>query len=310
MPYNVNSGYGQFLADKVLNKNPGAGGGNGSYPNAGKTFLVMPTTHQNYAATIETLIPDPDGLPRFYTTLSAALLNCVADRGDTIYIAEGYTEAITAAWGGVPIAGVRVVGLGDGTNRPTFNFTTATTANMALNAARFSFSNCVFTIGFDAVVAMLPVTAADVSFFDCEFNTNNATMGCVQCIVTAATAARLRVISCRFMGPAVNTGTTTTSQIDHEVGVDYLFQNNYHSGKMTQAIVNATTVLRGSIDSNRFVISTGTAAITMAAGSTPFITNNKINVPSGSAPIVAAAGFVAGNVYSAAAGVTAVAVTQ
>lgn len=310
MPNNLNAGYGQYLADKLQNKNPGAGGGNAAYGNTGKTFVVMPVGHPNFAVASEILIPDADGLPRFYQTLSAALLNCVADRGDTVYIAEGYTEAITGAWGGVPIAGVRIVGLGDGTNRPTFNFTTATTANMALNAARFSFSNCVFTIGFDAVVAMLTVTAADVGFFDCEFNTNNATMGAVQCIVTAATAARLRVVSCRFLGPAVNSGTTTTSQIDHEVGVDYLIQNNYFCGKMTQAIVNATTLLRGNIDSNRFVISTGTVAITMASASTPFITNNRINVPSGSTPIVAAAGFVAGNIYSAAAGVTAVAVTQ
>ena len=74
---------------------------------------------------------------------------------------------------------------------------------------------------------------------------------------------------------------------------------------MTQAILNSTTVLRGLIDSNRFVISTGTLAISVAAASTPFITNNRINVPSGTAPITAAAGFVAGNVYSAAAGVTA-----
>jgi hypothetical protein len=59
------------------------------------------------------------------------------------------------------------------------------------------------------------------------------------------------------------------------------------------------------IDNNRFVIGTGTVAITMAAASTPFICNNNINVPSGTAPIVAAAGFVSRNSYSAAAGVTA-----
>jgi hypothetical protein len=74
---------------------------------------------------------------------------------------------------------------------------------------------------------------------------------------------------------------------------------------MTQAILNATAVLRGLIDNNRFVVATGTVAITMHSSSTPFISNNRINVPSGTAPIVAAAGFVAGNVYSAAAGVTA-----
>ena len=81
--------------------------------------------------------------------------------------------------------------------------------------------------------------------------------------------------------------------------------NNYFTGKMTQAILNATAVLRGLIDNNRFVVATGTVAITLHASSTPFITNNNINVPSGTAPITAAAGFVSRNSYSAAAGVTA-----
>ena len=53
------------------------------------------------------------------------------------------------------------------------------------------------------------------------------------------------------------------------------------------------------------VVGTGTKAISVAAASTPFISNNRINVPSGTTPIIAAAGFVAGNIYSAAAGVTA-----
>src|SRR5207253_9370711 len=108
-----------------------------------------------------------------------------------------------------------------------------------------------------------------------------------------------------FTGPATNAGTTCAACIQHESGVDYLIQSNYFAGKMTQAIKNVATVLRGLIDNNRFVIGTGTVAITMAAASTPFITKNRINVPSGTTPITAAAGFVSGNNYSAAAGVTA-----
>jgi hypothetical protein len=73
---------------------------------------------------------------------------------------------------------------------------------------------------------------------------------------------------------------------------------------MTQAIKNVATVLRGVIDGNRAIIGTGTLFATMAAASTPFIVDNRINVPSGTTPITAAAGFVAGNQYSAAAGVT------
>lgn len=152
---------------------------------------------------------------------------------------------------------------------------------------------------------MINVTGTDVSFQNCDIITNTATLGVVLGILTAATATNFRVEGCRFLGTATNSGTTTTAQIKHEVGVDYVIRNNYFTGKMTQAILNATAILRGLIDNNRFVVATGTVAITMHASSTPFITNNNINVPSGTAPIVAAAGFMSRNHYSAAAGVTA-----
>ena len=202
-------------------------------------------------------------------------------------------------------AGVNIIGLGNGTDRPTISFTTAITAQMTITAANITIQNMIFTAAFDAITAMISVTSAYVKFVDCEFNTNSGTVGAVLGILTAATATGFTVDNCRFIGPAINAGTTTTAQIKHEVGTDYVIKNSYFTGKMTQAILNATTILRGLIDSNRFVIATGTVGVTMAAASTPFITNNRFNLPSGTTPIVAAAGFVAGNVYSAAAGVTA-----
>ena len=255
-----------------------------------------------------------DGLSRTTpaATIAAATALCNAPTnlsayGDFVYVGSGHAETITGAAGMTfSTAGVTYVGQGNGRNRPKITFSTSTAAQMIVSGANITFQNIVFDFtGIDAIVAAISVTGADVQFDNCEFICNSATAGVVLGILTAATADRLRITNCRFLGPATNSGTTTTAQIKHEVGVDYVFQNNYHCGKMTQAILNATTNLRGLIDNNRFVISTGTVAITVAAASTPMITNNRINVPSGTAPIVAAAGFVAGNVYSAAAGVTA-----
>lgn len=282
-------------------------------PNA-KYFFVGAATLPSYADFQQEFKGiDADGGNRIFPTLMAALndANTVASRGDVIYILPGHTETITAA-AGVVIneAGYSIVGLGNGALRPTFTFTTSTAASFDVTAANNFIQNIVFVCGIDAQVAMNNVTAADVTFDTCEWRISNGTVGAILGILTAATADRLRVTNHRFTGPAINAGTTCAACIQHESGVDYLIANGYFAGKMTQAIKNVATVLRGSIDNNRFVIGTGTAAITMAAASTPFITNNRINVPSGSAPIVAAAGFVAGNVYSAAAGVTAVAVTQ
>ena len=242
-----------------------------------------------------------------YSTLITAMGGCTASNGDIVFAAPGHAETIVGAAGMTfDKAGVTYHGLGVGRNRPTITFSTSTAAQMIVSGANITFRNFIFDFtGVDAIVAAISVTGADVAFEDCEFLTNSATAGVVLGILTAATATRFRVERCRFLGPAANTGTTTTACIKHEVGVDYVIKDCYFTGKMTQAILNATAVLRGLIDSNRFVIATGTVAITMHASSTPFIVNNRINVPSGTAPITAAAGFVAGNVYSAAAGVTA-----
>lgn len=296
--YNLNSGYGRLLVER-LESHPLAVTG-------GKIMLVAPTTHPNYDTLQQLFTEDGDGLPRLYTTLAAALANVVADRGDLIFLAEGYAETIVgAAGGGVAKAGVRIIGLGDGANRPTFTFTTAAAASFDITAARVYIYNCIFTNAINSQTAMINVSTADVTFDTCEVNTNSGTTGAVLGILTAATATRLKVVNSRFLGPATNTGATTTAQIQHEAGVDYLIENNYFTGKMTQSFLNVATVLRGVFRNNTFVIATGTVAITAAAASTPMVVNNRFNVPSGTAPIVAAAGFVAGNIYSAAAGVTA-----
>lgn len=280
----------------------------GSMSPGAKIHLVGLTTLATAGEVISYFGPDRDGGNRLFPTIVAALAdaNVVASRGDVILVLPGHTESIVGA-GTIALskAGIRIIGLGIGRLRPILTWSTSTAAQITVTGANTSFENMVFDLtGITAVVAAFSVTAADVSFLGCEFIISTGTNAPVLGILTAATAARLRVENCRFIGPAVSTATCTAA-IQHEVGIDYIIRNNEFKGKFTQAILNATTLLGGLIDNNRFVIGTGTVAITMAAASTPFIVNNRINVPSGTAPIVAAAGFVAGNVYSAAAGVTA-----
>lgn len=276
-------------------------------PNA-KVFFVGATTLPSFNDFLSNFPVDRDGVTRIFPTLVAAVTdsNVVAARGDVILVLPGHTETITGAAGvSISKSGLSIIGLGNGSARPTYTFTTAVGASFDVSGANTLIQNIRFVCGIDNQTAINNVTAADVTFDSCEWILSNGTVGAAVCVLTAATADRLKVINSRFTGPAINAGTTCAACIQHESGVDYVIQNNYFTGKMTQAIKNVATVLRGLIDNNRFVIGTGTVAITMAAASTPFITNNRINVPSGTAPVVAAAGFVAGNAYSAAAGVTA-----
>lgn len=241
-----------------------------------------------------------------FATLDKADAASTVANNDIIYLLPGHTETLTAAaQASLSSTGITVIGLGVGRQRPIFNYTTSAAASFNVTGANYTIMNVVFNPnGVSAVTAAVNVTSADVSFLDCEFQISTGTNACVLGILTAATATRLRVERCRFIGPATSTQTCTAA-IQHEAGVDYVIRGNEFKGKMTQAILNVATVLGGIVDNNRAVIATGTLFATFAAASTPFITNNFINVPSGTTPITTAAGFVVGNNYSAAAGVTA-----
>lgn len=273
--------------------------GSGQVPTTtGNYYFVSSTTGSNGNLGVSATAPK--------ATIAAAITSARANKGDVIVVLPGHVESISSAAAiTVSKAGLYFVGLGVGRARPTLTWDTSTAAQIVVSSAQTTFDNFVFDLtGITAVVAAFSVTAADVSFVNNDFIISTGTNAPVLGILTAATAARLRVESNRFYGPATSTATCTAA-IKHEVGIDYIIRGNEFKGKFTQAIQNATTVLGGLIDSNRFVIGTGTVAITMAAASTPFVTNNRMNVASGTAPVVAAAGFMAGNVYSAAAGVTA-----
>ena len=271
-----------------------------------KVFFVADNTDSWYNDLASIFPTDADGLQRVYTSLTSAIAACTSGRGDVILVAPSLTTTVTGAAGVlVNKNGISIIGVGNGNDRPIINFTTAVAASFDITANNVLIQNMIFTSSIDNQTAMSNVTGADVKFFGCVFNTNSATVGAAIGILTAATADRFWVEQCRFLGTATNSGTTTTAQIDHEVGVDYVIRDCYFTGKMTQAITNGTTILRGLIYNNVFVVATGTKAINMASASTPMIASNKINVPSGTTPVVAAAGFVTGNSYSAAAGVTA-----
>ena len=233
------------------------------------------------------------------TTADAGNNLCTASNGDVVYLAEGHAENITAsATLTADTAGVTFQGLGFGRLRPTLTWT-ATASQIVVSGANVTFRNIVFDLtGIDAVVAAFSITGVDCLFEDCEFITNTATAGCVLGILTAATATRFRVNRCRFIGTFANSGTTTTAQIKHEVGIDFAIENSYFCGKMTQAILNATTITNGLIRNNDFHIGTGTVAITMETSSAGLIAFNRACVASGTAPYAGAAMSYTQNHYT------------
>src|SRR6185437_9518845 len=77
---------------------------------------------------------------KLYLTLGAAMNVCQANQGWTIVVLPGHVETVTTT--PTFVAGVTIVGIGNGDERPTFNWT-ATTSQWAINVANVKIINCI-----------------------------------------------------------------------------------------------------------------------------------------------------------------------
>lgn len=151
-----------------------------------------------------------------FSTIGGALAQCAANRGDIILLKPGHAETIanaTAASTLWNIAGVAIIGLGMGTNRPTFTFTTANTATISASAANISVLNCVFTGNFLSIAT--PITLTTAKWFtaqNCLFQDVDGTHNFLNCITStgaANTVDGLAVLDCNWFG----TGTTSVNSM-------------------------------------------------------------------------------------------------
>lgn len=129
---------------------------------------------------------------RPFSTIDYAIGRCTANNGDIVMVKPGHTETVIAAAGlDLDIAGVAIIGMGAGSDRPTINFTTATTADMDVDAANITMYNILFTGGIDALAAPIDVNAADFSLIKCEWR--DVTGQATDVVLADANADRLYI---------------------------------------------------------------------------------------------------------------------
>lgn len=110
-------------------------------------------------------------------TVDAAIGLCQSGRGDKIYVLPGHAETVTATSIALDVAGVKVIGLGQGASRPVFTFGAAA-ATIAVSAAGCRWSNCHMVANFaDVASAFTTSTAKDFvldsnTFFDTDSSHN------------------------------------------------------------------------------------------------------------------------------------------
>jgi hypothetical protein len=130
-----------------------------------------------------------------FSTLAQAIARCVSSRGDIVMIKAGHAESITAAAGiALDKTGVTIIGLGNGSNRPTFTFTTAVGADIDIDAANITMQNLLFVAGIDALTGPIDVNAADFCMIGCETRDTTGSYQTVDWIDADANADRMLIL--------------------------------------------------------------------------------------------------------------------
>jgi len=104
------------------------------------------------------------------SAIDDAINLCTSNMGDIIWVAPNHSETITTAAGiDADISGISIIGLGNGTQRPTITFSTSTGADLDVDASDITFENIIFKSGVDALIAPIDLNAAGCTFRNCDF---------------------------------------------------------------------------------------------------------------------------------------------
>lgn len=94
-----------------------------------------------------------------FATLDYAIGKCTASVGDVILVRPGHAETTTAI--AADVAGIRIIGLGSGRNRPALTATTASTDLINVSAANVQLRNLRLVGAASGNTALIDVAAAD-----------------------------------------------------------------------------------------------------------------------------------------------------
>lgn len=174
MNYNQNSGYGAGMVASL------------PFVGSGKIFIVGDSSTANIDMLKQVFGYDADGSLRFFSTIDAAISACTASAGDMILVMPGHTEAVTSTSINCDVAGVSIIGLGVGSNKPTLTFG-ATNSTINVTAANCVWKNFRIQAGIgDVVTAFLHATAAQNTVYeDIEFYATS-TFNFVNCYTLGA----------------------------------------------------------------------------------------------------------------------------
>jgi len=150
-------------------------------------------------------------------TIDYAVGLCTANKGDVIVVMPNHAETVSAAAGiDLDVAGITVVGLGRGGQRPAITINGSSAGDIDVDAADITIKNIYFDLQCtqtNPTVAAIDVNASDFTIEDCEMLVTGTGTGAGQVIV-ATNVNNLKVYNTKFLGRQGTGGTVPANIID------------------------------------------------------------------------------------------------
>lgn len=196
-------------------------------------------------------------------TLDYAIGLCTASKADRIILMPGHAETTTAI--ALDVAGVQIVGVGSGANKPTLTATTAATDLINVTAANCSINGVRLVGAASGTTALLDLSSAATDFYagpGCEFVQAATPLSAV----TISAADGFIFDGCLFRGSA--NGPDRVFSI--EVGTDRWVIRNctflYPSG-LDNELIKSVAACEGYLIENVRVVGVDTLLVNFSSSS-------------------------------------------
>lgn len=210
-------------------------------------------------------------------TLAGALAQCLANRGDTIILMQGHAETLTASLA-VSIAGVKIVGLGVDTDRPTFTLATNAAAGLSLSGANVSLYN-VLIVANTAATAAVKLAGIGVQVANVEVRDGSGSVVSAFSVLGggANLADKVGIVSCKASSAGA-TQAVLIGEVDDLVEImDNDFVGSFSSAVIQNPSSKVLTQLR--LHRNNLVNTNASGlGINMLSACTGSAIDNRINV--------------------------------
>ena len=162
-----------------------------------------------------------------FATLDYAIGQCTASKGDVIYLLPGHAENLTTAIGvNCDVAGVQIIGLGQGDLIATFS-TTAAAGSITIGAASVLIKNIRLTANFatgTTTMVTWAATGTGCTLDGVQFRDTSATSEALIHISVAAAVTDATIRNCSFISAA---GTLSNSILFAGASTNTLIENCY-----------------------------------------------------------------------------------